>query len=164
MKEGKRCYSCHPRGGVCGVCVTALKISNYISKLVTFQWKRLFVHQVLAQLGTEFSSVFLGGNIEGIVFNIWFLYARRWMTPTNTKKRGRGNACKYEGHPAECEERQKTKRKRFADALLTQHIWLVLNSKSPGEIDSFAMKCQLNHCRWYLLLDLDSDRGSRRGR
>ena len=70
MKEGKRCYSCHPRGGVCGVCVTALKISNYISKLVTFQWKRLFVHQVLAQLGTEFSSVFLGGNIEGIVFNI----------------------------------------------------------------------------------------------
>ena len=72
MKEGKRCYmySCHPRGGVCGVCVTALKISNYISKLVTFQWKRLFVHQVLAQLGTEFSSVLLGGNIEGIVFNI----------------------------------------------------------------------------------------------
>ena len=66
----KQYYSCHPRGGVGGVSVTALEISNDISKLVTFQWKRLFVHQVLAQLGTEFSSVFLGGNIEGIIFNI----------------------------------------------------------------------------------------------
>ena len=71
----------------------------------------------------------------------------RRKTNDNAKKRGRGSECKYKGHSAECEERQKTKRKRFADALLTQHIWLVLNSKSPGEIDSFAMKCQLNHCR-----------------
>ena len=28
-------YSCHPRGGVCGVSVTSLEISNDISKLVT---------------------------------------------------------------------------------------------------------------------------------
>lgn len=62
--------------------------------------------------------------------------------------------------------------------LLTQHVWLILDRKSPSEINCFTVKCQLNHCQWWdllyleivnvstvqYLLDLDSVRRSRRGR